>query len=174
MNIETPRLHLRPCAPADVDDLHRLFTEPGVRKYLWDDAVIPREGAAEVVATSAASFAAHGYGLWVAALKGSPAIAGFCGFWRFHDPPQLELLYGLATGHWHNGLATEAASAMIDFGFTTLAFDRIVASTDAANSASVRVMERAGMTFWKREITNGLDTMYYASTNPCSLQRSST
>jgi RimJ/RimL family protein N-acetyltransferase len=36
-----------------------------------------------------------------------------------------------------------------------------VASTDAANTASVRVMERAGLRFWKREMTNGLDTIYY-------------
>ena len=43
-----------------------------------------------------------------------------------------------------------------------LGFERIEASTDALNAASVGVMERAGMRFWKREITNGVDTIYYA------------
>jgi len=51
---------------------------------------------------------------------------------------------------------------MIGYGFEVLGFERIEASTDALNAASVRVMERAGMRFWKREITNGLDTIYYA------------
>jgi ribosomal-protein-alanine N-acetyltransferase len=84
-------------------------------------------------------------------------LIGFCGFWHFHEPPELELLYGIAPDHWHKGLATEAANAMIRYGFDVLRFERIVASTDAANTASVRVMERAGLRFWKREMTNGLD-----------------
>jgi hypothetical protein len=37
-----------------------------------------------------------------------------------------------------------------------------LASTDAANLASIKVMERTGMSFWKRETTNGLDTVYFA------------
>jgi len=51
---------------------------------------------------------------------------------------------------------------MINYGFRELSFERIEASTDAANVSSSRVMERAGMSFWKREITNGLDTIYFA------------
>jgi ribosomal-protein-alanine N-acetyltransferase len=98
--------------------------------------------------------------LWAVSFKDSPAIVGFCGFWHFHEPPRLELLYGIAPDHWNNGLATEAAIAMICHGFEVLGFARIEASTDAANTASVRVMERAGLRFWKRETTNGLDTIY--------------
>jgi ribosomal-protein-alanine N-acetyltransferase len=160
--LETARLRLRPLAAADVDDLHRLFTQPGVRRFLWDDEIIPRERTTAVVERSTALFATHGFGLWAISFKDSPAIVGFCGFWHFHEPPQLELLYGLSSDHWHRGLATEAATAMIRYGFDALGFARIEASTDAANTASVRVMERAGLRFWKREMTNGLDTIYYA------------
>ena len=32
--------------------------------------------------------------------------------------------------------------------------------------SSLAVMERVGMTFWKRELTNGLDTIYYAIDAP--------
>jgi ribosomal-protein-alanine N-acetyltransferase len=163
MSLETARLCLRPFVLADVDDLHRLFTQPGVRKYLWDDEVIPRRRALEIVEKSVASFRAHGFGLWAVTPRHTDGIIGFCGFWHFHDPPQLELLYGIAPERWNTGLATEAATAMIGYGFETLGFARIEASTDAANGASVRVMERAGMRFWKREITNGLDTIYYAT-----------
>jgi ribosomal-protein-alanine N-acetyltransferase len=158
--LETARLRLRPLTAADVDDLHWLFTQPGVRRYLWDDEVIPRERTASVVERSTALLATHGFGLWAVSFKDSPAIVGFCGFWHFHEPPRLELLYGIAPDHWNNGLATEAAIAMICHGFEVLGFARIEASTDAANTASVRVMERAGLRFWKRETTNGLDTIY--------------
>ena len=160
--IETARLRLRPLVASDLDELHRLFTEPGVRKYLWDDEVISRERTASVVERSIAALETDGYGLWVVCLKGAIPLVGFCGFWHFHDPPQLELLCGFGEGHWHKGLATEAAIAMIRHGLDVLRFDRIESSTDAANEASVRVMERAGMRFWKREMTNGLDTIYYA------------
>jgi ribosomal-protein-alanine N-acetyltransferase len=160
--IETARLRLRPFTLDDVSDLHRLWIEPGVRQYLWDDEVIPRERVQAIIETSLAQFDAHGYGLWAVISRPEDALIGFCGFWFFHEPRKLELLYGITAQHWNKGLATEAATAMMTYGFAELSFERIEASTDAANLASVRVMEHAGMTFWKRESTNGLDTIYYA------------
>ena len=160
--IETARLSLRPLGRDDVDALHQLMTQPGVRRYLLDDEVIPRERAASFVETSIASFDANGYGLWAVTPRSADTLIGFCGFWLFHEPPRLELLYGLGDAHWHQGLATEVATAMIRYGFDALSFRRVEASTDAPNAALVAVMERAGMSFWKRERSNGLDTIYYA------------
>ena len=51
---------------------------------------------------------------------------------------------------------------MIRYGFETLGFDEIIASADAPNEASFRVMEKTGMTFQKRVLIDGLDTIYYA------------
>ena len=164
VTIETERLRLRPLSADDADEIHRLWAEPGVRRYLWDDEVIPPERARAVVEESVAAFESRGLGLWAVRSRGGEELIGFCGFWFFHDPPRLELLYGIAPALWNRGLATEAARAMLDYGFGQLSFERIEASTDAANAASVRVMERIGMSFWKREPTNGLDTIYYAVT----------
>lgn len=161
--IVTGRLCLRPLTPADADALHRLLIQPGVRRYLLDDEVIARDRAQFFIDTSVASFAANGHGLWKASIRGSEALVGFCGFWRFHEPPRLELLYGLGDEHCGKGFATEMAAAMIRYGFETLGFDQIEASTDAPNAASVAVMGRAGMTFWKRGVTDGRDTIYYAA-----------
>ena len=163
-NIETPRLRLRPFMREDADELHQLFVEPGVRKFLWDDEVIPKERAESVIETSITSFETRGFGLWAVSPQAEDTLIGFCGFWLFHDPPQLELLYGLSESYWNKGLATEVARAMLDYGFERLGFERIEASTDAGNAASVSVMQKAGMSFWKRECTNGLDTVYYAAT----------
>ena len=163
-DIETPRLRLRPFALEALDDVHRLFVEPGVRKFLWDDEVIPKERVRSVIEASVSSFEAEGFGLWAASLPKEDALVGFCGFWFFHDPPKLELLYGLSEAYWNRGFATEMARAMLGYGFERLGFGRVEASTDAAHAASVRVMSNAGMTFWKRECTNGLDTVYYAVT----------
>jgi [ribosomal protein S5]-alanine N-acetyltransferase len=162
LKIATSRLQMRPFRLHDVDDLHRLWAEPGVRKYLWDDEVIPRERVGSIIETSRVSFETNGYGLWGVFPGSKDLLIGFCGFWFFHEPPNLELLYGIAPAYWHQGLATEAALAVMRYGFEELSFERIEASTDAGNSASIQVMERTGMSFWKRELTNGLDTIYYA------------
>jgi ribosomal-protein-alanine N-acetyltransferase len=162
--IETARLRLRPLTRGDVDDLHRLWVEPGVRRHLWDGEVVARERVVSAVEESAASFESRGHGLWAVTPAAGEALIGFCGFWFFREPPQLELLYGVAPAQWNRGFATEAARAVLKYGFEELAFERIEASTDAANAASARVLEKAGMSFRKRELTDGLDTLYYAVT----------
>ena len=161
--IFTPRLRLRPVVTDDLEQLHALLTQPGVRRYLLDDEVIPRERTQSFIDTSVASFASNGYGLWGAAIKGSDELIGFCGFWYFHEPPRLELLYGLGDAQCRQGFATEMAAAMIRYGFEALKFERIEASTDAPNTASIAVMERAGMAFWKRDLCGGRDTIVYAA-----------
>jgi ribosomal-protein-alanine N-acetyltransferase len=47
--IKTARLSLRPFTLADVEAIHQLWIEPGMRKYLWDDEIIPKEKAREVI-----------------------------------------------------------------------------------------------------------------------------
>ena len=160
--IETARLHLRPFASADLDDLHRLWTEPEVRRYLFDGEIIPRGLVGEEIAGSQERFKTKGCGLWSAFPKGADELIGFCGYRFFHQPPELQLLYGFAPAHWGRGLATEAARAMIRYGFEELALTRVIASADTVNASSLRVMEKAGMTFEKRAIVGGLDTTYYA------------
>ena len=162
--IETERLYLRPLTEADLDGLHQLWTEPGVRQYLWDGEVIPKERTRSIIQTSLASFEAKGFGLWSVLLRSERALIGFCGFWHFHEPPRLELLYGITASRWRQGFASEVARAMIRYGFEELSFERIEASTDAANLVSTSVMKAVGMSFWKREITNGMETIYYAIT----------
>ncbi len=162
--ISTPRLTLRPFRFEDNAALHRLWNEPGVRKYLWDDEAVPLDRVESIIQISADTFKASRLGLWGVFPSGDETLIGFAGFWKFHDPPQLELVYGIAPDHWYRGLATEAATAVLKYGFDELSFERIEASTDAGNESSVKVMQRLGMKFWKREVTNSRETIYYAIT----------
>jgi ribosomal-protein-alanine N-acetyltransferase len=149
----------------ELDELHRLWTEPEVRRYIWDGVAISREEAASIIAESAASFVHQRFGLWAVRLAAATAgerIVGFCGLWYFRDPPELELIYGLEPSYWGRGLATEAARAMIRYGFEALSFESIAGSTDAANARSGRVMERVGMTLTRRAVVGGLDTRFYS------------
>jgi RimJ/RimL family protein N-acetyltransferase len=156
--LATPRLRLRPCTPADVDALHALWTDPEVRRWLWDGVAIERAVAAGVVAASAGSFAAAGYGQWVVERAG--ALAGFAGL-RAIEGGEIELLFGLAPAHWGRGYATEASRAVLAHGFGACGLARIAGRTDAPNRASARVLERLGMRFEGERAVAGRPTLHY-------------
>ena len=76
-------------------------------------------------------------------------------------PPSLELLFGVAANHWNRGIATESSRCVIRYGFEELGFRGVEASTDRANTASVRVLEKLGMLFHRNELVDELDTVFY-------------
>lgn len=162
--IDTSRLRLRPYRDSDLDALHRLWTDPDVRRYLWDDKVIDRQLADETMRASIACTAEHGFGHWAVCRAGEDVLIGFCGAKFMDDTREVELLYGLAPAYWKRGLATEAARAMVRFGFEEMGFARLYAITDAPNTASAAVMQRLGMTFEKRFEHHGLDSVRYVIT----------
>jgi ribosomal-protein-alanine N-acetyltransferase len=161
LEIHTERLTLRPLTIDDIGIIHQIWTDAGVRKFMWDDEIISLEEASAVVEKSVKYFRCKGYGLWAVLPRGEEQIIGFSGYWFFHEPPQLELLYGIITDQWGKGLAPEAAKAMLRYGFEELGFDEVKASADAANVASERVMEKLGMKFTTRREAEGLDTIFY-------------
>lgn len=161
VTLTSERLLLHPMRAEDVDDAHRLWTDPDVRRYLWDDVVIARELAAEVVEASCRHFSEHGYGLWWVHRHDDPDWIGFCGF-RPSKEGEPELLYGLLPAAWGQGLAQEASRTVLAYLFDQLGHEKVVAATDFPNTASVRVLERLGMTFERRGLLNGLDTVFYS------------
>jgi len=161
IEIRTPRLCCRPVVGSDLEVLEALFTDPDVRRYLWDNRVASREETEAVIDKSAGLFDESGSGLWLLFRGADRAAIGFCGFMLFREPPELELIYGLLPAHWGKGLATEAARAMIRYGFEQLGFARIKASADGPNTKSFGVMERAGMTFERRTGAPGAETLFY-------------
>jgi len=117
LSFETERLRLRVFEPSDFDALHKLWTDRQVRKFLWDDAVISRGQAAEVINESIALFARRGIGFWTVNLKSDDCFIGFCGLREFGGPSEAELLYALYSSYWGKGLATEAAKAVLRRAF---------------------------------------------------------
>lgn len=163
--IETDRLMMRPFTMDEVEHLHRLWIDPGVRKFLWDDQVITRETAIAIVENSLESFATHGFGFWVICFKDDPALAGFVGLRHFTEDgaerSEVELLYGVAAKHWGKGIAPEAARGALRYGFEEINLARIYAGADPPNVASFRVIEKLGMKFARKILVNGLEAIYY-------------
>ncbi len=64
---------------------------------------------------------------------------------RFVRDRRAELGYWLGADSWGYGYATEAAGALIDFGFAELGLSRIYAHVLEGNEASCRVLDKLGM-----------------------------
>jgi ribosomal-protein-alanine N-acetyltransferase len=62
----------------------------------------------------------------------------------------VEIAYLLDKNFWHQGLATEAAKGIMEYGFEKLNLSRLICMIDPENVASQRVAERIGMTFEKK------------------------
>jgi [ribosomal protein S5]-alanine N-acetyltransferase len=73
-------------------------------------------------------------------------VIGNCGIRRKPENDwEADIGYELAPEYWSRGYATEAALAIINFGFQMLKLHRISAWCIAANTASARVLEKVGM-----------------------------
>jgi [ribosomal protein S5]-alanine N-acetyltransferase len=158
--ISTTRLSLRPVSMDDLDDLHRLWTDPAVREFFWDGETISRERAEAAVREGIGEFERHGFGLWVAEV--GEDLVGFCGLRPLDNAPEVEILYGIAPSRWGKGLATEAALAMLRFGFEEAGLERILGIVDKENAASRRVLEKIGMTFEEYVPKEGHEEAHYS------------
>ena len=159
--LQTGRLTLRPLGRADAEALHALWTSAGVARFIWDGKAIPFEQTTGILERNEAQFESAGFGLWGAWLHDEPRLVGFTGLWHFREPPELELIYGVADDLCGRGYATEQASAVVEYAVEALGMDVIRASTDAPNRASKRVLDKLGFRFIERRSTGGLDTCFY-------------
>ena len=159
-DLTTRRLTLRPFTNDDLDAVHALWTDADMRRFLCDNQIVPRERSQEWLEGSTHEFATRRFGLWGVHEPPGGTLIGFCGcrVWPTGEP---ELMYGLLKPWWGRGLATEAATAVLDHVFETLDNRVVMAATDPPNVASVRVMARLGMAFHERCEMHGLDTVVY-------------
>jgi ribosomal-protein-alanine N-acetyltransferase len=159
--IHTPRLALAPATPHDHRELLALVTQPGVRRFLFDDQIWTSDQVSELLAKNEALFAEREYGLWLARPLGTRTLVGFGGFWFFHDPPDLQLIYAVADDHVSRGYGREIATAVVDYGFSNLQMPSIRACTDVPNVRSQRLLDALGFAVEKREMVGSLDTLFY-------------
>ncbi len=147
---ETERLILRPPHPSDLDELSAIFAKPEVWWFPFERGLSVEETEAWID-RHRTNWREKGIGQWVAILRATERIIGYCGLahpvFLPEIMPAIELGYRLDPSGWGSGYATEGARAALRFGFEERALDRIVAIFEVENERSGRVMERLGMTF---------------------------
>jgi [ribosomal protein S5]-alanine N-acetyltransferase len=143
--LHTARLRLRPFTGADADDLFALHSNAQVLRY-WDSPPWTAPARAGRFIEKCRQVAEEGSGARVAIDRTSDgAFLGWCGLTKWNpDYRSASLGYCLADAAWGHGYATEAARALLQWGFDTLDLNRVQAEADTRNAASARVLEKLG------------------------------
>ncbi len=160
-SIKTPRLLLRPWTPDDAEALFNILQEKDVLRYLPNTTSPPLERAENYIARQLAHWQERGYGHWAVVNQEDDQVLGWNGLEYLPDINETELAYLLRQSVWNRGYATEAAQAAIRFGFDQGGLETIIGLVHPDNTASIRVMEKSGLTFADKITLWGLELKRY-------------
>ncbi len=144
--IETERLILRDFKPTDLPDYHReIYSDPDVTRYLPGGQPRPLDRTKFVLDYSIEHGQKHGFTFWAVIRKADQQFLGHCGLVYLQEAPEVEIAYAFGKAFWGQGIASEAGSASLRYGFETAGLERIIALAVPENLASQRVMQKLGM-----------------------------
>ncbi len=152
LTLSTERLDLRPIVLGDAPALYALNSDPEVYRYTGEP---PPSSLSEVEQRIAAypDYRDYGFGRLACVPRRTSEMIGFCGLKKLPElSGEVDIGFRLARSHWGQGLATEAATEVLRFGFETLELPRIIALVDADNTRSIRVLEKLGLSY-ERKVT---------------------
>lgn len=146
--LDTPRLLLRPFSEADIPAIVHFLNDPAIAEmtlnvpYPYDE-----EKARGWLAIQQQERDAGTGDTFAIVRKKDAQLAGAIDIRPNARHKKAVIGYWIGKPHWGQGYATEAARAIIRYGFETLGLNRIYATHFAENPASGRVMQKIGMTY---------------------------
>jgi RNA polymerase sigma factor (sigma-70 family) len=145
--VQTERLVIRRLRQDDLDDFAYLTSHPDVIRHMDSGEPMTRDETQKWLDITLENYRVRGWGCFGITLIGDDRLIGFAGFARPpYRPGIIELLYALDPRYWGRGYATEAAAAIVRFGFEECGMTRIEATVNPPNLASRHVLEKIGMT----------------------------
>lgn len=146
-SLQTRRLILRPFAPSDAADVQRLAGAPEIADTTLHIPHPYPDGAAEAwIATHSRRFSDGASAVFAIVEGGTGRLVGAIGLEITTANDSAEMGYWIGRPYWNRGYCTEAAEAVVRYGFGTLDLNRIQAWHFSRNPASGRVMQKVGMT----------------------------
>ncbi len=144
----------------DHDDLSAIFSNPQVMKYLGLHCQpMSREETREILESIIRLWQNRGYGRMAVISRENNKLIGVAGLRYFEG--EAELFYLLDEPYWGQGLATEIARAVLKYGFKMHNFRQIIAVTRPANAATLRVLDKLGMSFEKADVIMDIHALKY-------------
>ncbi|MDI1353651.1 MAG: GNAT family N-acetyltransferase [bacterium] len=162
---ETSRLILRELTPSDADFMYRLNLDPEVIKYTGDKPFDDID-AARLFLENYDHYQKYGFGRWAVLLKEDQSLIGWCGLKYDTVKDEFDVGFRFFREHWSKGYATEAAGASINLGFKRFQIATIVGRAMSQNLASINVLQKLGMKYWKVELCGQVPGVVYRMNNP--------
>ena len=161
--LETSRLILRYFTIRDLEALIPILGSPQVMEFSLI-GVHDRKQIRQFIEQRLLSYLEPGFGLYALIHKHNQELIGYCGFFvqNVNEHQEVEIGYRLASKYWGQGLATEAATAVLDYGREKYKFKRFVCLIEPANYRSIRVAQKLGMELEKKIIYHGIDVEMYS------------
>lgn len=146
--IKTQRLTLRKVERRDIKDLYEFCRYPESCEYSqW----LPHKSIADTksfVSWLLLSYKKHTGTVWAIVENVSGKVIGTCNFVSIDESYRIaEIGYCLSKDYWGKGIATEAVSALVSFGFTKIGLNRIQARIMVENARSIRVVQKLRMEY---------------------------
>jgi [ribosomal protein S5]-alanine N-acetyltransferase len=135
--LETKRLVLRAPTDDDLEVIVRMLTDPAVRGYLGGP--VPEDRARAALSGPPGAR----WGSFLVTRMDTGEVVGSCLLDR--DRGELEVSYQLLPEHWGHGYAREAVTRVLSWAWANTDAPRVVAVTQTANAASMRLLEALGM-----------------------------
>lgn len=143
---ETERLRLRHLQEDDAAFIVRLLNQPSFLQFIGDKGVRTLEDAVAYIRTGPlASYAEHGFGLYLVELRDSGDAIGTCGILKKPLLAHPDIGFAFLPEHWHKGYAYEAAAAVVKHARMECALPDVCAVVDPDNSASIALLGKLGM-----------------------------
>ncbi|MES1216020.1 MAG: GNAT family N-acetyltransferase [Bacteroidota bacterium] len=164
--IETNRLLLRTFTSEDAPLLYELNSDPEVIRYTGDlmkDIDHAQQVLEQIILPQ---YALNNYGRWAVHIKPGLEFIGWCGLKNRPERNEIDLGYRFMKKFWGKGYATEAAFACIKYGFEKLNLGCITGRAMPANIASLKVLEKCGMTYISEGIVDEHPSITYQIINP--------
>lgn len=156
LRFETERLILRPYQVGDLEDLYEIASDPIIFKYIAEP-LATREFAKKVIDWSIDCMKKNTkekiFKINMAIIhKSDNHFIGYCGLGPDDiSPEEIEIYYAIKKEFWGRGLVTEAANEVLKFGFEILELNKIVTEIHPENVASIKIVEKFGMTFVRKQ-----------------------
>jgi len=145
VSLSTERLLLRPLRASDSGALFATYSDPVVSRYLSRPPWSSLQQAEESIAKDEDAHVNGKYLRLGLERIEDEVLVGDCCLFNLHEQcRRAEIGYGLATHAWGRGYMNEALKALLEFGFSQLALNRVEADIDPRNAASAKSLERVG------------------------------
>ena len=158
--LETERLYLREITEDDAESAYQLNLDEDVIKYTGDASFHDIDTARTFIKNYDHYLKYH-FGRWAVIRKTDETFLGWCGLKYIPELDEIDIGFRFFKKFWNKGYATESAIACLELGFHKFNLQQIVGRARKENIASIKVLEKIGLHYWKDFDFDGEEGVVY-------------